>query len=381
MSYFSDLSVFDTKSTKQLRFTYFMYRLISNPWVNSVGENVIDLFQKLHLPLPTFILKPTIFKQFCGGESVVECKQSIQELAFANVATFLDYSVEGNQGEKSRLAVFNELKRAIVFASQQKEVPIVVFKATGLIEKKALEKPLNNQTYLIKGEKLIHELCLLANHHKVMLMLDAEETWLQDQIDTIALRMMGEFNKEKVVLYTTYQLYRKDGLKQLQNHHKKIKNLDSIFAVKLVRGAYLDKERKRAIAQKYPDPLNPTKQATDQLYDDTLKYCVDHLETISICCASHSEPSNELLTRLMKDKEIQPNDPRIYFTQLYGMSDHISYKLGKEGFNVAKYLPYGKVKEVIPYLIRRAKENQSVQGQLGREVQMMKEVLESRKTS
>lgn len=361
----SDLTSLQTKSKKELQFSYWIYLLISTRWINSLGESIVLFFQKYHLPFPYFLLKKSIFKQFCGGETLEECQLSIQQLAEVNIHTFLDYSVEANNSKKSQRKVFNKLCHAIEFASNHSSIPCVVFKASAL-------------TRLSKAKPsfiLIEKLCQLASQKNVQLMVDAEESWVQGTIDEIALEMMLQFNHEKIVVYNTYQCYRKDALDRLMQDFEICKKSNVLFGVKLVRGAYLEKESRRAKRRSYENPLNPTKEATDDLFNRALTFCVENIKYITLCCASHNEYSNELLIQLLEKHHILPSDQRIYFTQLYGMGDHISYHLAQHGFCVSKYLPYGKVKEVIPYLIRRSRENQSVKGEMGRELSIVKKAL------
>ncbi len=330
----------------------------------------------LWIPIP--IIKATIFKQFCGGESISECKKTIDALGAQHVKTILDYSVEGIEEEKVFDENVTEALTAIEKAKTNPNIPFSVFKPTGFGRFKILQKVNSKQT-LTTSEKeeyqrlvdRIDKICAAGFETNTPLFIDAEESWIQDAIDDIALNMMKKYNKEKAIIYNTAQMYRWDRIAYLNELKTIANNTDFKVGVKLVRGAYIEKERARAEKMGYEDPMQKTKENTDKDFNLALKLCIENINTISFCCASHNEESTLLLIQLMKEYNIDLNDERVYFAQLLGMSDHISMNMSEGGYNIAKYVPYGPVKDVTPYLIRRAQENTSVAGQTGRELSLI----------
>jgi len=335
------------------------------------------------------IIKKTIFKQFCGGESIKECEKTITTLNKYGVGTILDYSVEGKEGDDDLDSTMLEIIATIKKAGSSMAIPFSVFKPTGIAQFSILEKAnegisnLNEKELLAYNniEERFNTICKAAYELDVPLFIDAEDSWIQKTIDRLCENMMAKYNTKKVVIYTTLQFYRWDRLDYLKDLHNKAKENNCKIGVKLVRGAYMEKERERANDMGYKDPIQPTKEATDNDYDLALKYCVENIEDISICAGTHNEDSSQYLANLMQKHGVEKTDKRIYFAQLLGMSDHISFNLSSERYNVAKYVPYGPVKEVLPYLIRRAEENTSVAGQTSRELLLIQKEIRRRRSS
>ena len=373
---------FAGKSDKQLKKAYYLFKLISYNWMVSLGTPLLKFALAIHFPIKGLI-KKTVFEHFCGGESITDSSKKITELANYNVKTILDYSVEGKESTEDFESCKNEVIQTIVRAENTPNIPFCVFKVTGLGPFKVLEKASSTLTFegeeWGKIEKRIFEICSIAFDKKVKVLIDAEETWIQPAIDHLAFKMMLNFNSEKAFIYNTVQLYRKKGLTYLMQLHSDLKAQNKLTGVKIVRGAYMEKERERAKEMGYESPIQTTKSNTDSDFDKAVEYCIENINDISVCCGSHNEKSSMYLAQLMLEKGIEKNDEKVYFAQLLGMSDHISYNLAEAGFNVAKYVPYGPVKEVMPYLIRRANENTSVAGQTGRELQLITRELKRRK--
>ncbi|MBC5993558.1 proline dehydrogenase family protein [Pontibacter cellulosilyticus] len=383
---FDDTAVaFSSKSDAELYKMYLLFKSMNSNSFVKLGGTLLNTAINLHLPV-NFIIKPTIFNHFCGGETIEESERAIKELSKYNIGTILDYSVEGEGNDKSFDATRDELLRAIEKAHGNKNIPFAVFKITGLIDIKLLEKvqkrqelSVNERAAYERGRDRVNEICKRCYQRDVRVFIDAEESWIQDTIDNLTYEMMELYNKEKANIYNTYQLYRHDRLDVLQRDHENALKNGYYLGAKLVRGAYMEKERKRAQQEGYPSPINPTKEASDKLFDDALRFCVENIDRISFCNGTHNEASCYLLIELMDKYDIAPNDPRVYFAQLYGMSDNLSYNLAHAGYNVAKYVPYGPVKEVMPYLLRRANENTAIAGQSSREFQLIRSEMERRK--
>lgn len=357
--------------------TYWVFRLINNNFLVKIGPPLTNFAIKIHLPVKGLI-KATIFKQFCGGESITECNNTIKNLNNGGVGTILDYSVEGEDDELVFDQTCDEIIKTIDRATQDRAVPITVFKVTGvgrfgLLEKldagTALTPP--EQAEWEKVRQRVHDICSRASQAGIPVMIDAEETWIQKTIDGLALEMMRAFNREKAVVYNTYQLYRHDKLTSLKADFEVAEREGFILGAKLVRGAYMEKERKRASEMGYPSPIQPDKQSTDRDYDEALRFVVDHLNGIALVAGTHNEQSCRLLTTLLAEKNIDLKHPHVYFSQLLGMSDNLSFNLAHAGFNVAKYVPYGPVEAVLPYLFRRAEENTAIAGQMSRELSLI----------
>lgn len=376
---------FASKNNRQLKKAHFLFKIMGNPSLVGIGSRVTNLALKLRLPVKSLI-KNTIFQQFCGGESIPQCAITTQVLDKYGIGTILDYSVEGKHSPADFDATEKEIIRTITTGNGNEHIPFCVFKLTGIARFPLLAK-LNNLGELSPREreeaKILHDrvyrICKAAFDANTPIFIDAEESWIQDTIDRIATTMMQQFNKQGAIVYNTVQLYRHDRLAFLKDAHQKAKDGGYILGIKLVRGAYMEKERERAHSRGYSSPIQPNKEAADIDFNDALRYCVEHIDDISFCAGSHNEESNLLLTELMQQKGLSNNDKRIYYAQLFGMSDHISFNLASESFNVAKYVPYGPVEEVIPYLMRRAEENTSVAGQTSRELRLIQTELKRRR--
>ncbi len=378
---------FSGKSNKDLNRSYWLFKMVSNQTFVALGKSLTTFAIKMHLPIKGLI-KATIFKQFCGGETIQECDNAIKELGRYNIGTILDYSVEGKESEADFDACAKETIETVQKAKNDKHIPFCVFKVTGLARFELLEK-VSAKIALTSDEHLEYEriknrvnaICKAAQNSGVPIFIDAEESWIQEAIDNMANSMMLLYNKEKAIVYNTYQLYRKDRLSYLKYSFDLAQKSNYFLGAKLVRGAYMEKERKRAEENNYPSPIQETKVDTDKDYDSALEFCADNISRIAICAGTHNENSSMKLAELMQKKNISSDNKHIYFSQLLGMSDHISFNLANANYNVAKYVPYGPVNEVLPYLIRRAQENTSVKGQTGRELSLIIKEKERRRTS
>ena len=369
---------FQSKSDKDLKRAYRLFKLVGASWLVKMGKPLTILAIKLKLPIKG-IIKRTIFRQFCGGESISECSSRIKELADSGIGTILDYSIEGKTEEVDFDATVEEIIATLEAGAGNSAIPFAVFKTTGITRFGLLEKANDIDSLLSNAEQKEMERLLTrmeriakrAFESGTPVFIDAEETWIQDIIDRMAYDLMLKFNKEKAIVYNTIQIYRHDRLEHLKRETQIAKEKCYILGIKLVRGAYMEKERKRAEDKGYPSPIQPNKKATDTDFNLALEFLVENINYVSFCAGSHNEDSNLLLTQLMTKAGLQPDDKRVHFAQLLGMSDHISYNLAHEHYNVAKYVPYGPVTEVLPYLLRRADENTSVAGQTSRELSLI----------
>lgn len=383
---FDDTEIaFRNKSNSALDAAYWLFKLISSNFLTKVGPPVTNFLLNIGLPIKGLI-KATIFKHFCGGETIAECEETIQQLASCKVGTILDYSVEGEDEEAVFDFTCEEIIRTIERAAGDPRIPITVFKVTGigrfgLLEKLDAKEELNatEATEFKKVKQRCEKICRMAFNRNVPVMIDAEETWIQDTIDELALDMMRLFNKERIIVYNTYQMYRHDKLADMKADHLIAKATGFILGVKMVRGAYMEKERKRAEEMGYPSPIQPDKAASDRDYDASLNYCMDHIDEIAFVCGTHNEESCRLLAELLDEHKIAHDHPHVYFSQLLGMSDNLSFNLSDAGYNVAKYVPYGPIKAVMPYLFRRAQENTSIAGQTNRELGLIMKEKQRRK--
>jgi proline dehydrogenase len=368
---------FASKSDADLNRSYMLFTMVSRTsWVK-IGKSLTNVALGLYLPI-SGLIKATIFKQFCGGENIQDCTKTIKALGDYHIGTILDYSVEGKEAEEEFDKTAKETIDTVKRAANDVNIPFCVFKVTGLARFSLLEKvtaasPLtpNEESEWAKVKNRVHMICKHAAEVGVPIFIDAEETWIQGAIDDLADEMMKQFNAKKAIVYNTVQLYRKDRLNFIKISHGLAKQHQYHLGLKLVRGAYMEKERERAALMSYPDPIQNSKQDSDDDYNAALNYCIENINDIAICAGTHNEKSSLHLVQLMKNNNIPSNDKRIFFSQLLGMSDHISYNLAQKGYNVAKYVPYGPVRDVLPYLIRRAEENTSVKGQTGRELSLI----------
>ncbi len=375
---------FGSKSNSELRRSYYLFKLIGNPAFVSLGKHATNFALRLGMPIG-WAIKGNIFKQFCGGETIAECARATKILDEYHIGTILDYSLEGKESEEDFDHTKEEVIQTINTADGNPHIPFCVFKLTGLARFALLEK-VNSKGKLSDDEiaewqKFRHrldEICARAYNTGTPIFIDAEDSWIQDAIDDLTDEMMEKYNHDVAIVYNTIQLYRHDRLAFLKSSLEKAKSSKYFLGVKLVRGAYMERERERAKEMGYRDPIQPSKEACDKDFDAAIDFCVENVDRISICAGTHNEESSLRLAHLMDEKSIAHNDKRIYFAQLFGMSDHISFNLANAGYNVAKYVPYGPIRDVIPYLIRRAQENTSVKGQTGRELSLIQKEMDRR---
>jgi proline dehydrogenase len=369
---------FKSKSNAQLKRAYWLFKIIGSPSMVKVGKWSTNTALKIGLPIKG-IIKKTIFSQFCGGETIIECKPTIELLGSFGVGTILDYSIEGKTSDEDFDATVTEIMSTIQAGKNNKNIPFAVFKVTGISGFAILEKANDPKVVLSDIEKLelglaiarIDKICLFAHENDVPVFIDAEETWIQDTIDRFTLDMMKKYNKKKAIVYNTIQMYRHDRYDFLEKEIELARNGGFHYGVKLVRGAYMEKERARAEKRGYLSPIQPDKKSCDADFNKAMKLIVENINVMALCAGSHNEESAIILTELLEKYGIDKNDERIYFAQLLGMSDHISYNLSHAGYKVAKYVPYGPINEVMPYLLRRADENTSVAGQTSRELSLI----------
>jgi proline dehydrogenase len=369
---------FALKSDTELDRAYFLFKMIDNQPLVRIGTAVTNFALKANLPVEGLI-RATVFDHFCGGVNEVDCLSVVDKMFTKGVSSVLDYSVEGKEEEDQFDAALEMTLKTIEFAKERTAIPFAVFKPTGFGRFELYEKLGEKQSLTaeeqVEWNKVVERfdlVCKEAHSKNVALLIDGEESWMQDAADDLVTEMMRKYNKEKPIVFNTLQMYRWDRLDYLKKLHEQAEKEGFLIGMKLVRGAYMEKEIARAEDKEYPSPICASKEATDKNYDAAVRYIVGHLDTMSIFAGTHNETSTYALMELMQEKGIKSNDDRIWFGQLYGMSDNISYNLAANGYNVAKYLPFGPVKDVMPYLIRRAEENTSVAGQTSRELSMIK---------
>ncbi len=389
MSIFNDTQLaFSLKSNFELKKAYLLFKSIQNPTLSNLGINFLQFSIKNNLPGVDFIIKNTMYTQFCGGETREKAVPIVEKLYEHHVSSIFDYAKEGAETEESFWETFREIITNIEFASKRKEIPFVVFKPTGfgridLYELVGKKKPLT-ATEKQEWERVksrYEEVCKLAHKLQVPVMIDAEESWMQDAADDLAREMMQKYNKEKPIVWNTVQFYRTDRLDWIQTEIAQAKEMGYFLGYKFVRGAYMEKERNRATIMGYASPIMPTKEATDDQYNAAAELALDHKDILSVYYGTHNERSTELIINKMEVMNVAPHSSKIFFGQLYGMSDNITFYLGNAGYNATKYLPYGKLQDVIPYLTRRAKENTSVAGQTGRELGLIATEMKRRNIS
>lgn len=378
---------FSGKSNSDLNRAYWLFKIIGFPALMKVGKTFTKAGLALNLPIRGAV-KATIFKQFCGGETIAECAKTTQFLDQFHIGTILDYSVEGKESISDLDATTLEILSTIKTAQGNANIPFCVFKTTGIAPNNLLIKLSAKQTLsekdneaLKRVEKRIDSICAAAFEADTPVFIDAEESWIQPAIDDFAKAMMRKYNTKRAIVYNTIQLYRKDRLEFLKTSFADAVTHNYFLGEKLVRGAYMEKERDRANEKGYPSPIHDTKADTDKSFDDALRFCIENIDRIAFCAGTHNENSSLLLTDLMGKNNLPVDDQRIYFAQLFGMSDHISFNLSANNYRVAKYVPYGPVREVLPYLIRRAEENTSAAGQTGRELALIIKEKKRRKSA
>ncbi len=391
---------FEYKTNKQLKKARLLFSLMGKPWLVKIGTRLAPWSIKAGLPVKG-IIRNTIFAQFVGGETLEETALVAKKLGRYNVQVILDYGVEGKEGEENFDHACEEFIRVINYAATQPNIPFMSVKVTGFARFALLEK-LDVIMHAAKGtlmkrflkaiDQLTHNekeewhhvrhrmmrICETAAKKKIGVFVDAEETWIQDPVDALTILMMDTFNKQRCVVYNTLQHYRHDRLQFLKDSHTAASERNFILGAKLVRGAYMEKERKRAEERNYVSPIQPDKESSDNDYNAGVKFCIDNIDRIALVVASHNEYSNLYATQLLQEKGVPLNHPHIHWSQLYGMSDNITFNLAHAGCSVSKYLPFGPIKDVIPYLMRRAQENTSVKGQTGRELGLIKKELKRR---
>lgn len=383
---FDDTAIaFSGLSDRQLRKAHWLFRLMGNPTIVDVGAHFTKLAFQVGLPVKNLV-KYTIYNHFCGGESLEETRQTVDRLANHGVSTILDYGVEAKESEEEFDRVTAEQVAAIGFANGDPNVPYISCKVTAYapfrLLRKLHEKEELTGTELDEHRRLrerLDRICRKAVVSDVAVYIDAEESWIQDAVDELAEALMARYNRDEASVFTTAQMYRHDRLDYLRRLHARASSEGWIPGVKLVRGAYMEKERERARRKSCPSPIQPDKAATDRDFDAALDFCLDRVDEIACCAATHNESSCRRFAEGALARGIVPDHPHIHFAQLYGMSDHISFNLARAGFNASKYVPYGPVRDVIPYLIRRAEENSSVAGQMSRELGLIKEEMRRRR--
>lgn len=383
---FNTKTAFAHLSDRQLKKTEWLFSMMNKPWLVKHGSNLALWAIENGVPPAGYVVKNTIFPQFVGGSTLLDSQPTIEMLGKYNTLTILDYGAEAKENELDFNHTMNENIRAIDFSSRSvTTVPVVSSKITGLARFGLLERIQSAQA-LSKDElieyrnvlKRVDAICYHAASKNMSVFFDAEESWIQDAIDHLVWLMMRRYNKKRVVVYNTFQLYRKDRLQFLIDSYDRAQKAGFLLGAKLVRGAYMEKEGERAAAMGYENPINSSKHATDDMYNTALRFCLDHLDTMAVCNASHNAESNVMMVEIMERKEIPANHPHTLFSQLYGMSDNITFNLANAGYRVAKYVPYGQVRDVIPYLIRRAQENTSVTGDAGRELKLIRDEVKRR---
>ena len=387
-------NAFAYKSDAELKKARFLFKSMGNALLVKLGIWVTPWAIRLKLPIRG-IIRRTIFSQFVGGETLEQTAPVARKLSAYHVQAILDYGVEGgNEGEAGFDEACEEFIRVINYAASQPNIPFISIKVTGFARFELLEKldhsldessgPLMRRyatalasfsdEELSEWERVrnrMQKICSSAAEKNIAVLVDAEETWIQDPVDVLSIQMMAEFNKEKVAVYNTVQLYRHDRLLFLKDMLEAAVLKDFVLGVKLVRGAYMEKERARAAEKQYPSPIQPDKESTDRDYNAGVSFCIDNIENIATIVASHNDFSNLRTTELLRERGLSFAHPHIHFSQLYGMSDHITFNLAKAGCSVSKYLPFGPIEDVIPYLMRRAEENSSLSGQTGRELALI----------
>lgn len=378
-------TAFKLKTDSELERAYFLFKMIQNQPMVRIGTAVTNFALKAHLPVEGLI-RSTVFDHFCGGVTEDDCLPNIEKMhKKANVHSILDYSVEGKEDEEQFDDALKMTLKTIDFAEEKQSIPYAVFKPTGfgrfaLYEKigEKQELTVDEKSEWIRVLERFHTVCKAALQKDVPLLIDAEESWMQDAADNLIEKLMETYNKDKAIVFNTLQMYRHDRMDYLRDLHQRAHQKGYHIGMKVVRGAYMEKERERAEEKGYESPICKDKQATDDNYNEAIRFMMEH-QNMAIFAGTHNEESSYLLMDLAKKYTIKPDDKRMWFGQLYGMSDHISFNLSKEGYNVAKYVPFGPVRDVMPYLIRRAEENTSVAGQTSRELNLLKTERKRRK--
>ncbi|QNS41817.1 proline dehydrogenase family protein [Chryseobacterium manosquense] len=387
MSIFNNTALaFADKSDYQLKKAYWMFKLIEQPALTKIGTRILNFTVHNNFPLAGDLVKATLFEQFCGGETREESMKAVIRMFKRGVGSIFDYSIEGKEEEETFDAVCQEIKDIVRFSVGNPAIPFIVFKPTafGRIDiyeavGKGTELTESQKEEWARVVKRFDEVCQLCHENNKKVMVDAEESWMQDAADHLVEEMMEKYNREKPIVWNTIQMYRTGRIEYMQENLQRAKEKGYYIGYKIVRGAYMEKERERAAEMNYPDPIQPNKEASDKNYNAAIDFVMQNIDRVSGFFGTHNEISTELVMNKMQGKDLENSSESIYFGQLYGMSDNITYTLADQKYNVAKYLPYGPVKDVVPYLTRRAEENTSVAGQTGRELSLISKELKRRK--
>ena len=375
---------FRNKSNAELRQAHLLFKVMNNAGLVKTGKHLLNLAFAIRFPV-NGIIRNTIYKHFVGGTSIEDCARTIEKLAARNVGAILDFAVEGEERDELFDATCAEVIRTVEFAQHNKNVPFSAFKITGIGRFDLLAK-VSEGAALTDEETAeyrrvydrVESIFKRGYELGVPVLIDAEHTWIQPVLDDLVMEMMAKYNQEKAIVQNTYQMYRHDAIERLKQHHREALAGGFKFGLKIVRGAYMELERARAAEMGYPSPIQPDKPATDHDFDEIIRYFVDNIDTINFMVATHNENSSQLLAQLIDERGLPHNHPHIYFSQLYGMSDHLTFNLAEKGYNVVKYVPYGEVKTMMPYLFRRAEENTSVKGQSSRELRLIEKEIKRR---
>lgn len=371
---------FAYKNDRQLRMSYWLFRLMSKPSWADFFTQVGGMALRYHIPLSHWLIKKTVYQQFIGGETLQDCDAVIDHLRKYQVQVVLDYAVEGKNAEEDLDAAKDQFIRTINYAANKSSVPVVTIKVSAIAPNIVLEawskKELRPDDFEEKWERVVArltEICKQACEYGMKIFIDAEESWVQDAIDALADSMMKTYNQDEVVVYNTYQMYRHDRLTYLRQSYEKASSEGYILGAKLVRGAYMEKERDRAAVHGYPSPISSNKNVVDRDFNEAVLFCARHYQNIAMCAATHNLISSKLLADCIDELPVRNDHPHLNFCQLYGMGDDITFNLAMHGYNVGKYLPYGPVREAFPYLVRRAEENRAMSNEFNREYQLLKQ--------
>lgn len=384
--YFENTEIaFRDQSNASLKQSYQLFKVMNSRTLVNMGKHLVNLAFAVHFPVEG-IIRNTIYKHFVGGVSIDDCSKTIDRLARCRINSILDYAQEGEETDEAFDITCREVIHTVEFAANHENVPFSVFKITGVGRFDLLARVSKNQSLTDEEqaeyrrvEERVEAIFRRGFELDVPVLIDAEETWIQPVLDAMVMRLMARYNKEKAIVQNTYQMYRHDSMERIKQHHRIALEGGFKFGLKIVRGAYMEKERNRAAERGYPSPIHSDKPATDRDFDEIIHYFMDNLDSINFMVATHNEESSLLLARLIDEYALPRNHRGIYFSQLYGMSDHITYNLAESGYNVAKYVPYGAVKTMMPYLFRRAEENSSVRGQTNRELKMIRKEMKRRR--
>lgn len=377
---------FRDQSNFSLRQVYLLFKVMNSRTLVELSKRLVNFAFAIRFPVKG-IIKKTIYRHFVGGSSLEDCGKTIDRLAKRNVLSIMDYAQEGKESDEVFDATCSEVIRTVEFAKDHSSIPFSVFKITGvgrldLLGKVSANEPLTDEesAEFKRVKERVEAIYKRGYELGVPVMVDSEQTWIQPVLDEMVMRLMARYNKEKAIVQNTYAMYRHDALERLKKHHQMAVEGGFRFGLKIVRGAYMEMERARALEMNYPCPIQPDKESTDRNFDAAIRYLLDHIDTIDFMVATHNEESSLLLANLIDEQGLPRNHPAVFFSQLYGMSDNLTHVLAEQGYNVAKYVPYGEVRTMMPYLFRRAEENSSVEGQTSRELQFIQQEIKRRKS-